>query len=226
MPYKDVRFTNVTTVVYGGQDWANASGAEGDDSNPATSTTTVAYSCWDTKLNSGQYTNADELTYYLEATNTDFKIPLKGYNITTLELRLKCLGDPSVACGPILICNAPTQSYDTDPAVTDSVIQLIKGGAISGTNKASYTWSSTYTTQTYDGSATGYWGLSSFSISDLNASDFGIAIAANLIYGKGYSKNNSGCESAWLKGVRAQVDDIVLRIHYTSSIRRARSAWR
>lgn len=83
--------------------------------------------------------------------------------------------------------------------VHDSYIRLMKGGSVTGSNKASPgTWPSTDTYFSYGGVAD-LWG-DTWTPSEINASDFGIAVSVNL---SGVSVLPS-----------AQVDHIRIRVHY------------
>ena len=71
--------------------------------------------------------------------------------------------------------------------ITDYSIKIIKGGSISGDEKATATaWAASDQYDTY-GSSTDLWGLT-WSASDINGSDFGIAIAAHRTSGAGTAK--------------------------------------
>lgn len=62
-------------------------------------------------------------------------------------------------------------------AISDNSVKLVKGGVISGSDKASAsTWGTSDTVATY-GSATDSWGLS-WTPADINASNFGCVISA------------------------------------------------
>lgn len=60
--------------------------------------------------------------------------------------------------------------------VTDNVVSLVKGGTVIGNNKAGQGWTGTRTDYTY-GAGDDLWGTS-LTVSDVNASNFGVAIAA------------------------------------------------
>lgn len=91
---------------------------------------------------------------YLEATNFGFSIPSTAtINGITVAIKRR---DPT------------NQTQDT-------IVKLIKGGVISGTNKQSVTvWPTTFTNASY-GSGSDLWGLTLLP-SDINASTFGIAL--------------------------------------------------
>lgn len=60
--------------------------------------------------------------------------------------------------------------------VTDNAVKLVKGGTVTGDNKAGQTWSKTQSIQTY-GSGNDLWGTA-LTPADVNASNFGVAISA------------------------------------------------
>lgn len=72
--------------------------------------------------------------------------------------------------------------------VSDNAVKLVKGGTVTGDNKAGQSWSTTQSTQTYGGPID-LWGTG-LTVADVNASNFGVAISATafnpstaLIYG-------------------------------------------
>lgn len=101
-------------------------------------------------------------THYLKATNFGFAIP-SGATINGVSVsieRKKVVGNPN--------------------SVEDSVIKLVKGGTVSGTNKsATATWNNTEGVVTFGG-ASDLWGLS-LTDSDVNASNFGVVISASMV---------------------------------------------
>jgi len=124
-------------------------------------------------------------SHYLKATNFGFAIP-SGATINGVSVsieRKKIVGNPN--------------------SVRDSVIKLVKGGTVSGTNKsAGATWSNTEGVVTFGG-ASDLWGLS-LTDSDVNASNFGVVISAELVVIIGKSACN------------AYVDFISITIDYTT----------
>lgn len=99
-------------------------------------------------------------THYLKATNFGFAIPA-GATITGVkaEFKTKC-----------------TVSFGS-PIMTIS-IKLVKGGTISGTDKAdSVAWNSSTLTWMAIGSASEMWGLA-LTPADCNASNFGFVLSA------------------------------------------------
>jgi hypothetical protein len=87
--------------------------------------------------------------------------------------------------------------------IQDLLIQLIKGGTAQGDDKSSATlWpnAASEAYQTY-GSSSDLWGLS-LSVSDVNASDFGVRIRCI----------NPGFDAA---AATAQVDHVRITVHYT-----------
>lgn len=124
-------------------------------------------------------------TNYLKATNFGFAIP-SGATINGVSVsfeRKKVVGAPN--------------------SVLDSVVKLVKGGTVSGTNKsAGATWNNTEGTVTFGGAAD-LWGLT-LTDTDVNASTFGVVLSATMaaITGK------SACV--------AYVDFISITIDYTA----------
>ncbi len=97
-----------------------------------------------------------ELTDYLKATDFGFSISA-GATIDGIV--------------------AEIEKKDDCTDVHDTVVQLVKGGTITGNNKASgAVWSATDTYTTYGGSSD-LWGLT-FSTTDINATTFGMAFVA------------------------------------------------
>lgn len=99
---------------------------------------------------------------------------------------LKCTGltDLVPAGATITGITITIERKDTGGGPTyDSVVQLVKGGAISGNNKADTTtrWpTGTDANATYGGSAD-LWGLTGgISVSEINASDFGVVISLTV----------------------------------------------
>lgn len=123
-------------------------------------------------------------THYLKATNFGFAIP-SGATINGVSVsfeRKKIVGNPNT--------------------VTDSVIKLVKGGTVSGTNKsAGATWNNTEGTVTFGGAAD-LWGLT-LTDTDVNASTFGVVLSATMSVA--ISKNPCN----------AYVDFISITIDYT-----------
>lgn len=101
-------------------------------------------------------------THYLKATNFGFAIP-SGATINGVSVsieRKSTVGSPNT--------------------VKDNVVKLVKGGTVSGSNYADTgtNWPSSDTVKTYGGSAD-LWGLS-LTDSDVNASNFGVVLAAAM----------------------------------------------
>lgn len=88
-------------------------------------------------------------------------------------------------------------------SVSDNAIRLIKGGVVLGDNKAkSAVWSSTDTEVAY-GDSTDTWGIT-LSPADINASDFGVAIAVDL----------SGVSVL----PTARIDQVNIKVNYSASV--------
>jgi len=114
-------------------------------------------------------------TEYLKATNFGFNVP-SGSTINGIEVLL--------------------ERSSTLGRGSDHTIQLVKGGSVSGNNKASQTWPASEATYTYGGSSD-LWGLS-LSDTDINASGFGATVRAQ-------SSSNA----------YANVDHIEITVYYT-----------
>lgn len=101
-----------------------------------------------------------DITYYLTATNFGFSIPDDAtIDGIVVEIEKSATG---------LLAN-----------VTDYSVRIIKGGSISGSNLAgSGSWPSSDAYSVYGG-ASALWGLT-WSPTDINSSNFGIAVSANL----------------------------------------------
>lgn len=134
-----------------------------------------------TIINQGtKYTN------YLKATNFGFTIPT-GSTINGVTVSIEHYAN-----------NASAGFY-----TQDSVVSLVKGGTVSGNNKADTTtkWpAATDTTVTYGG-VSDLWGLA-LSAEDINSSTFGMVLSAKLV--------TSGKGSA-----QASIDFISITVTYT-----------
>lgn len=98
-----------------------------------------------------------QISNYLKATNFGFSVPTDA-TISGITVKVE-------------------RNATSTNAIADNSVRIIKGGVISGDNKASAsTWSSADAVATY-GSSTDTWGLS-WTPTDVNASDFGAVIAA------------------------------------------------
>ncbi len=88
-------------------------------------------------------------------------------------------------------------------SVRDAMIKLVKGGVVSGNDKkaAGVNWPTTDGTYTYGGSSD-LWGLS-LTDTDINATDFGVAVAVS-VFGSKWSNN-------------ANIDYISITVYYTTS---------
>ena len=98
-----------------------------------------------------------QVAHYLKATNFGFALPLDA-TITGVTVDVE-------------------RSSSVGTTTVDNSVKLVKGGTISGTEKASATtWPTSDAYATY-GSATDLWGLT-LTPTDINASGFGMAISA------------------------------------------------
>lgn len=116
------------------------------------------------KVSDNVYTSAGPISnrsYWLQATNFGFAIP-SGATIVGIEAAVERKSSSNVAF-----------SY-----ITDELVQIIKGGTISGDNKAdtSTHWPTSDGVAAY-GAADALWGLS-FTDTDINSSTFGFGIVA------------------------------------------------
>ncbi len=120
-------------------------------------------------------------TNYIQGTNYGFTIPT-GAVIDGIEV----------------IINRRTSSTAGGRFMSDNIVRIVKGGTVSGTNKAlpAVGYTTTLTTATY-GSATDKWGLT-WLASDINAANFGAVLSVTA--------NNS---------LTASVDYIQIRVYYT-----------
>ncbi len=158
----------------------------GDGANVATTGTaawtgpgniTTAGSPYATALIGGGAT-----TNYLQATNYNFAIP-SGSTINGITVAIN-----RMASGP-----SPSN-------VSDNVVNLIRGGSVTGNNKATGTaWPVSLETATYGGSAD-LWG-SSWTAANINGTDFGVYLSA-------YNGNVGGTRDV-------TVDTIQVTVNYT-----------
>lgn len=120
-------------------------------------------------------------SHYAVATNFGFSIPA-GATINGIQVTVK-------------------KARNSSGTVVDNSVKLVKGGVISGNDKAdtSTNWSATLTNTTY-GSASDLWGLS-FTAADINASNFGVAF--------------SGTESVAGPNPQQKIDAISITVTYT-----------
>lgn len=146
---------------------------------------TVGTIDWDTPSNASASDNArasavlliTEVTKYLKATNFGFAIPT-GSTIRGIVVEVE-------------------KSSAVGVTVEDNSVKIVKGGTISGTEKAvAGAWSDTDAYTTY-GSATDLWGVT-WTAEDINLSTFGVVVAAD----------------ATAAGT-ARIDHIRITIHYT-----------
>lgn len=140
---------------------------------------------YDMLVITGQTNNITSMTTnlseYLKATDFGFNIP-SGATIDGIVVEVE-------------------KKYDTY-TVQDAVVKIVKGGSLTGTNKAiAGDWSSTESYITY-GSSTELWGTT-WSYGDINSSNFGVALS---------------CEGTQVfppgAGV-ANVDHIRITVYYT-----------
>ena len=108
------------------------------------------------------------VTHYLTATNYNFNIP----------------ADAQI--NGIIVTINRSSSGNTSPYVRDNVVSLIKGGTITGSNRAKTTdWPTTMTSVDY-GNIIDTWGLTGLTASDINSSNFGVALSVKNIATSAY----------------------------------------
>lgn len=122
--------------------------------------------------------NASGVTYFLKCTNFGFAIP-GGSTIDGIYVGVECWSDNSGA--------------------TDLYVQLVKGGTISGDNKAYFPDITIESVVPYGG-ISDLWGLS-FTVADINSSTFGIAWA--------------GQNTSMKSGVNYYIDHVTITVYYT-----------
>lgn len=125
-------------------------------------------------------------SHYLKATNFGFSIP-SGATIDGVSVSIE-----------------RSASNNSSPKrVSDDVVKLVKGGAVSGANKAAAgNWVTTDSAVSYGGAAD-LWSLS-LTDTDVNASDFGVVLSCLFIYSSGKGQ------------LSARVDYISITIYYTT----------
>jgi hypothetical protein len=122
-------------------------------------------------------------SHYLKATNFSFSIPT-GATINGI------------------VAEVEKKKGVLDSSDIDNSVKLVKGGTISGTDKASSTpWPNTDTYTTY-GSSSDLWGLS-LTPSDINDTNFGVAISSLIVSSD--------------IGVDANIDHIRITVYYTEA---------
>jgi hypothetical protein len=166
----------------------NSAGTGVDDTTVGTfgwSTPTNIYTSNDISANAIFGTGVAGTTHYLKATNFGFAIS-GGDTIDgiVVEIERKC-----------------THSVLFEYA-QDNIVKIVKGGTISGTDKADTVtkWPTTDAYASYGGAAD-LWGLS-WTASDINDSTFGVVISANINLLK--------------LPVVARIDHIRITVYYTA----------
>lgn len=168
----------------------NAPGTMADDSAVGTTVWTdpgnVAASD-DARAQANPLSGAANSSHYLKCTNFGFAIP-SGATINGVTVAIERT-----------TFSAPDASHYT----RDSVLSLVKGGTVSGYNKAdtATSWTSTETTISYGGAAD-LWGLT-LTDSDVNASTFGVVLS--VAQRDRFAQGNTG-----------NVDLITITINYTA----------
>ncbi len=101
-------------------------------------------------------TVANNTSHYLKATNFGFSIP-SGMTIIGIEVKIE-------------------KSASEAGEIEDNLIKLVKGGIIQGDSQSDGVWPTSDAIFTY-GDVDNLWG-STWSVADINASNFGVAISA------------------------------------------------
>ena len=127
--------------------------------------------------NNGDYTD------YLKITNFQFTIPA-GSVITGIAINV--------------------ERSDANGKSKDSEVKVIKAGSISATNKAlSPAWGGTDAVQTY-GANGDIWG-NTWTVADINATNFGFAFSAKWVGGGG-------------QATLAKIDEVIITVYYTTPL--------
>lgn len=121
---------------------------------------------------------------YLQGTNFGFTLPANA-----------------IVQGVVGSINRKGSASSGTNSVNDVTVSLIKGGVVSGTNKAGASvWPTTLTAASYGTGTTDLWGLA-LTATDVNASNFGLALQANI-------SEKSGT-------IVGSVDSFTLQLYYT-----------
>lgn len=127
--------------------------------------------------NNGDYTD------YLKITNFQFTIPT-GSVITGIAINV--------------------ERSDANGKSKDSEVKVIKAGSIGATNKAlSPAWGGTDAVQTY-GANGDIWG-NTWTVADINATNFGFAFSAKRVGGGG-------------QATLAKIDEVIITVYYTTPL--------
>ena len=128
-------------------------------------------------------TGTNQISNYLRATNFGFSIPT-GSNIDGILVEIE-------------------RRRENANNGTEHTVSLVKGGTVSGDNKADTATNmpTTMTNKSF-GSSSDLWGLS-FTVADINASDFGVVFSVSMTR-PGFKSFNDGI-----------VDFIRITVHYT-----------
>ena len=154
-------------MLFASSAWADSTGAR--YAGTGASVTGVGTVAW---TSPGSIT-ADDTSYatcalansaqsnYLSATNFGFSIPA-GSTINGIQVSIM-----------------RQRSSFSSPDIRDTVVSLIKGGTVTGANRAatSTNWPTSMGTASY-GTTSDLWGAT-WTPADINASDFGVALSAN-----------------------------------------------
>lgn len=160
-------------VNIGGVDWVNLSNPFADDNNTSTASIGPTYS------------SPDTISNLLKITNFGFGIP-GGSTIDGVEVVV-----------------GRNQTDDSSLGTDFSVYLVIGGDDEQGTNKGTATvWPETETTATYGGAADKWGRDGALTVSAVNASNFGVEIAAT-------NPNFDTIDTIF------QIDYITMTVHYT-----------
>ncbi len=163
-------------------------GSEGTDCTNQTGTGTVA---WSTPGNCGS-SNDVRATASVDGTTTNWERALNfGFSIPT-----------TATINGIVLGLERSASAQNNGGVVDAGVRLVKGGTIQTTDKSTATvWS---TAELYEdhGTSSDLWGTT-WSPSDINASNFGAAISAKKVSSAG-------------NAITARIDHIRITVYYTT----------
>jgi hypothetical protein len=137
------------------------------------------------------YATATAILSVLSGPTQNLTLTNFGFNIPTA----------ATICGVVVTAKKKALNVNVLSNVADNSVKLVKGGIVSGTNKAlAGNWTTTNTSFTYGGD-TDSWGLT-LTPADVNASNFGIAFSAYI----------TGTISLIPS---AQIDNIQVTVYYT-----------
>lgn len=154
----------------------------------------------------GQYASAATFvkgtslnTDYLNATNFRFNLPSSTISVNGIQVQVSEYGSQRT-----------DQCFDSTDT-TDNGVYLLKAGSIVGSNHAAAgDWPTTQGTVTY-GSSTDTWGTS-WAYTDINSSNFGLAISANF---SSYLLDTATCSNYLSLYLVADIYSVNITVWYT-----------